>query len=216
MTSPDRTYTRKEVCSQCGLEDFILRYWEMKFPGLRPPAGAKNRVYTADDVALIWRIKKMLHVDRLTIPEAIRQLSQAPAEPRTQPPAPAPGPAPVAAPAPEPGPAEAARAEVPAIEAPRPAEAVPPAPAEMPQPVSVKAVAAAARALPVIEPPQAAGDAPEAPAAGPGPAFAGIVPEPADDEPSQEVLGLRAQLAARRATILKAVDALRGLRASLA
>ncbi len=70
---PDRQYTLQEVAQHCGLAPYIVRYWEIHFPQLAGGNSSKN-LYSSNDVALIWRIKKLLYVDHLTIDQAKEKL----------------------------------------------------------------------------------------------------------------------------------------------
>lgn len=57
-----------ELSRETGLPQHILRYWETRFPQLKPLQRAGNRrYYRPDDVALVLRIAKMLNEDGYTI-----------------------------------------------------------------------------------------------------------------------------------------------------
>ena len=57
-----------EVSAETGLQQHILRYWETRFPQLRPLQRAgKRRYYRPEDVALVRRIDGLLHRDGYTI-----------------------------------------------------------------------------------------------------------------------------------------------------
>lgn len=57
-----------ELSSELGLPQHILRYWETRFPQLRPLTRAGNRrYYRPDDVALVRRIDQALNRDGYTI-----------------------------------------------------------------------------------------------------------------------------------------------------
>ena len=75
FTQQDQQYTLQEVASHCGLAPYIIRYWEIHFPELGGTDGKKNS-YSNNDVALIWRIKKLLYCDHLDIEQAKKRLSQ--------------------------------------------------------------------------------------------------------------------------------------------
>ena len=88
-----------ELAGELGVPQHILRYWETRFPQLRPLQRAGNRrYYRPDDVALARRIHRLLNQDGYTI-RGVQQLlakgdrgkTEADAAP---PPAPAPAPAP--------------------------------------------------------------------------------------------------------------------------
>lgn len=57
-----------ELARDTGLPQHILRYWETRFPQLRPLQRAGNRrYYRPEDVALVERIATMLNKDGYTI-----------------------------------------------------------------------------------------------------------------------------------------------------
>ncbi|MGQ0558453.1 MAG: MerR family transcriptional regulator [Sphingosinicella sp.] len=92
-----------ELAGELGVPQHILRYWETRFPQLRPLQRAGNRrYYRPDDVALVRRIHRLLNEDGYTI-RGVQQLlarGQAGAD-EPAPPAPAAAPA-AATPAPAP------------------------------------------------------------------------------------------------------------------
>ena len=107
--------TISELAGELGVPQHILRYWETRFPQLRPLQRAGNRrYYRPDDVALARRIHHLLNSEGYTIRGVQRVLGQkGGAAPE---PAPqlaldqSPAPAPAAAPAPV-GPRDAFAAE---------------------------------------------------------------------------------------------------------
>lgn len=57
-----------EVADQFGIQRHILRYWETRFPQLRPLQRAGNRrYYRAEDVALVGRINQLLNREGYTV-----------------------------------------------------------------------------------------------------------------------------------------------------
>ncbi len=57
-----------EVSADLGLPQHILRYWETRFPQLRPLTRAGNRrYYRPEDIALVRRIDQALNQDGYTI-----------------------------------------------------------------------------------------------------------------------------------------------------
>lgn len=63
-----------EVAEQVGLQQHVLRYWETRFPQLRPLQRAgKRRYYRPEDVALVRRIDALLNRDGYTI-RGVQQL----------------------------------------------------------------------------------------------------------------------------------------------
>lgn len=64
-----------ELSRETGLPQHILRYWETRFPQLRPLQRAGNRrYYRPEDVALVRRIAAMLTQDGYTIRGVQQQL----------------------------------------------------------------------------------------------------------------------------------------------
>ncbi|WP_394761093.1 MerR family transcriptional regulator [Phenylobacterium sp.] len=65
----ERAYrTIGELSRETGLAQHILRYWETRFPQLRPLQRAGNRrYYRREDVALVRRIAALLDQDGYTI-----------------------------------------------------------------------------------------------------------------------------------------------------
>lgn len=63
-----------ELASELGVPQHILRYWETRFPQLRPLQRAGNRrYYRCDDVALARRIHRLLNEEGYTI-RGVQQL----------------------------------------------------------------------------------------------------------------------------------------------
>ncbi len=63
-----------ELASDLGVPQHILRYWETRFPQLRPLQRAGNRrYYRPDDVALARKIHRLLNEDGYTI-RGVQQL----------------------------------------------------------------------------------------------------------------------------------------------
>jgi len=63
-----------ELAGDLGVPQHILRYWETRFPQLKPLQRAGNRrYYRPDDVALAKRIHRLLNQDGYTI-RGVQQL----------------------------------------------------------------------------------------------------------------------------------------------
>jgi DNA-binding transcriptional MerR regulator len=63
-----------ELADDLGVPQHILRYWETRFPQLRPLQRAGNRrYYRPADVALVQRIHRLLNQDGYTI-RGVQQL----------------------------------------------------------------------------------------------------------------------------------------------
>lgn len=69
--------TISELAAELALPQHILRYWETRFPQLRPLQRSGNRrYYRPDDVALARRIHQLLHVEGFTVKGAQKALSE--------------------------------------------------------------------------------------------------------------------------------------------
>lgn len=76
MERPAKKYYRiGEVSSLTGVEPHILRYWESEFR-IRPHRVASQRLYRDEDIALIRRIRDLLHEQGYTIAGARRFLAR--------------------------------------------------------------------------------------------------------------------------------------------
>ena len=65
---PGALLTIGELSEQLGVAQHILRYWETKFPQLRPMQRAGNRrYYRSGDVELVRRIHKLLTEEGYTV-----------------------------------------------------------------------------------------------------------------------------------------------------
>jgi DNA-binding transcriptional MerR regulator len=74
-----------ELAEELGLPQHILRYWETRFPQLRPLQRAGNRrYYRPADVALVRRIHTLLHEQGYTI-KGVQKLLAEKAAPEPQP-----------------------------------------------------------------------------------------------------------------------------------
>lgn len=68
--------TISEVAEQFGIPQHILRYWETRFPQLRPLQRAGNRrYYRVEDVELVARIDSLLNREGYTIKGVQKLLS---------------------------------------------------------------------------------------------------------------------------------------------
>lgn len=74
---PDKLYfTISEVSQLCGVEAYVLRYWEQEFPPLkRIKRRGNRRYYQQQDILLIRRICQLLYQDGFTIEGARSQLA---------------------------------------------------------------------------------------------------------------------------------------------
>jgi DNA-binding transcriptional MerR regulator len=71
---PDKLYFRiGEVADLCGVETYVLRFWQTEFPQLAPKkSGTGQRLYRKRDVEQALRIKRLLHDEGYTIAGARR------------------------------------------------------------------------------------------------------------------------------------------------
>lgn len=70
-------YTISEVAKLVDEEAHVLRYWETEFDGLRPRKNrAGKRVYTKDDIDVVFRIRHLLRDEKFTIDGARRALKK--------------------------------------------------------------------------------------------------------------------------------------------
>jgi DNA-binding transcriptional MerR regulator len=80
--APGAFLTIGELSSELGVAQHILRYWETKFPQLKPLQRAGNRrYYRPDDVALARRINRLLNEEGYTVRGVQKVLRQRPGEP---------------------------------------------------------------------------------------------------------------------------------------
>jgi DNA-binding transcriptional MerR regulator len=92
-TIPDRLYFKiGDVARICGLETYVLRFWESQFPQLKPnKSGTGQRLYRRREVELVLEIKRLVHAEGYTLAGARQALDQhgrrAPKpEPKVEPP----------------------------------------------------------------------------------------------------------------------------------
>lgn len=65
-----------ELADRIGVPTHVLRYWETRFPELRPlQRSGRRRYYRPGDVALAERIHHLLHVKGFTVEGARKALS---------------------------------------------------------------------------------------------------------------------------------------------
>jgi DNA-binding transcriptional MerR regulator len=77
---PDRLYFRiGDVARICGVEPYVLRFWETQFPNLKPnKGGTGQRLYRRREVELALRIKQLVHQEGYTLAGARQALEAAP------------------------------------------------------------------------------------------------------------------------------------------
>lgn len=70
-------YKINEVASITGVEAYVLRYWEGKFPMLAPEKDENDqRRYRQKDIEMLFYIKKLLYENKYTIAGAVEVLKQ--------------------------------------------------------------------------------------------------------------------------------------------
>ncbi|WP_148360455.1 MerR family transcriptional regulator, partial [Acidisphaera rubrifaciens] len=75
--SPQAFRTISEVADELQIPQHVLRFWETKFPQVRPlKRGGGRRYYRPDDIALLRRISGLLYVQGYTIKGVQRLLRE--------------------------------------------------------------------------------------------------------------------------------------------
>jgi DNA-binding transcriptional MerR regulator len=84
--SPDAFKTIGELSQELGVAQHILRYWETRFPQLKPMQRAGNRrYYRPADVALVRKIDQLLNKQGYTV-RGVQQLLKSSESPSEVPP----------------------------------------------------------------------------------------------------------------------------------
>ena len=77
MKSATAYRTISEVSTDLNVPQHVLRFWETKFPQIRPlKRGGGRRYYRPEDVDLLRRIQALLYEDRYTIKGVQRLLKE--------------------------------------------------------------------------------------------------------------------------------------------
>ncbi|WP_042442592.1 MerR family transcriptional regulator [Azospirillum sp. B510] len=77
MKSATAYRTISEVSTDLNVPQHVLRFWETKFPQVRPlKRGGGRRYYRPEDVELLRRIQALLYQDRYTIKGVQRLLKE--------------------------------------------------------------------------------------------------------------------------------------------
>lgn len=72
-------YKINEVSEIVGVEAYVLRYWETKFPSLKPERLPNDeRRYRAKDIDLLLRIRTLLYDEKFTIAGAVDRIRKDP------------------------------------------------------------------------------------------------------------------------------------------
>jgi len=75
---PDRLYFKiSDVARLCGVETYVLRFWESQFPQLKPnKSGTGQRLYRRRDVEMALEIKRLVHAQGYTLSGARTVIEQ--------------------------------------------------------------------------------------------------------------------------------------------
>ena len=75
---PDRLYFKiGDVARLCGVETYVLRFWESQFPQMKPnKSGTGQRLYRRRDVEMALEVKRLVHAEGYTIAGARTVLEQ--------------------------------------------------------------------------------------------------------------------------------------------
>lgn len=73
---PDRLYFKiGDVARICGVETYVLRFWETQFPQLKPnKSGTGQRLYRRRDVEMALEIQRLVHKEGFTLAGARQAL----------------------------------------------------------------------------------------------------------------------------------------------
>ncbi|HKS68506.1 MAG TPA: MerR family transcriptional regulator, partial [Candidatus Acidoferrales bacterium] len=66
---PDKSlFTIAEVARLTSTKPFVLRFWESEFPTLQPTKAPNGRrLYTREDIEMVFEIKRLLYEEGFTI-----------------------------------------------------------------------------------------------------------------------------------------------------
>lgn len=68
-------YKIHEVAQIIGVEDYVLRYWETRFPMLKPEKQrGDQRRYRQKDIELLLKIQQLVHIESYSINDAVEIL----------------------------------------------------------------------------------------------------------------------------------------------
>jgi len=75
---PDKLFFKiGEVAKLAGVEQHVLRYWEDEFDALKPKKNKSGqRLYEKKDVELIFKIHRLLYLERYTIVGAKQKMRE--------------------------------------------------------------------------------------------------------------------------------------------
>jgi DNA-binding transcriptional MerR regulator len=65
------TFTFNEVCSLTSVKPYVLRFWESEFSQIDPVnSDGGNKLYDLTDLMAVFKVKKLLFDEKLSIPKA--------------------------------------------------------------------------------------------------------------------------------------------------
>ena len=71
----------QELTPITGVKPYVIRFWETEFPEIDPVSSeGGQKIYSRSDVEAILKIKKLLFEDKLSIPDAKKQMASGEAE----------------------------------------------------------------------------------------------------------------------------------------
>jgi DNA-binding transcriptional MerR regulator len=79
--SPDAFKTISEVADQLGVPQHVLRFWESRFPQIKPLYRAGRRYYRPEDIDILNKIQHLLKQEGYTIKGAKKAFSDTPLAP---------------------------------------------------------------------------------------------------------------------------------------
>lgn len=66
----------QELTPITGVKPYVIRFWETEFPEIDPVSSeGGQKIYSRSDVEAILKIKKLLFEDKLSIPDAKKQMT---------------------------------------------------------------------------------------------------------------------------------------------
>lgn len=66
----------QELTPITGVKPYVIRFWETEFPEIDPVSSeGGQKIYSRSDVEAILKIKKLLFEDKLSIPDAKKQMA---------------------------------------------------------------------------------------------------------------------------------------------
>lgn len=78
----EKLYRIGEVATMLGLRTSVLRFWESEFPAVAPARTDRgHRLYSEENVAVLRRVKELLHGQGMTIEGARRVMESGVAGP---------------------------------------------------------------------------------------------------------------------------------------